>query len=314
MAAAFDLLVLGDVNPDVVLSGGDIVPAFGQAEHLVEAAELTLGGSGAILAAGASRLGMRVAIAGVVGDDVYGRFVRSILEERGVDTGALVVDPTVRTGVSVVLSGDRDRAILTHLGAIASLRVSDVGAELLASARHVHVSSFFLQRSLAPGVGRLFAELRAGGTTTSVDPNWDPSEQWDGGLLDALEATDVFLPNDMEARRVAHTSDLDEAVVSLAQRARVVVVKTGADGAMAGTRTQTCRVPGRVVHVEDTTGAGDSFDAGFLVGWLGGRSLEDAVRLANACGAISTTALGGITAQPTLGEADAFLAQEEAPA
>ena len=76
MAADLDLLVLGDANPDLVLHGGDVVPAFGQAEHLVDDARLTIGGSGAILACGAARLGLRAAIAAVVGDDLFGRFVR----------------------------------------------------------------------------------------------------------------------------------------------------------------------------------------------------------------------------------------------
>ena len=83
MAADLDLLVLGDANPDLVLHGGDVVPAFGQAEHLVEDARLTIGGSGAILACGAARLGLRTAIAAVVGEDLFGRFVRDGLATIG---------------------------------------------------------------------------------------------------------------------------------------------------------------------------------------------------------------------------------------
>src|SRR5690349_21175876 len=71
-----DLLVLGDANPDLVLRGGDVVPAFGQAEHLVDDARLTIGGSGAILACGAAKLGLRVAIAAVVGDGLFGGSIR----------------------------------------------------------------------------------------------------------------------------------------------------------------------------------------------------------------------------------------------
>ncbi len=89
----FDLLVLGDANPDLVLSGGDVVPAFGQAERLVERASLTIGGSGGILACGAARLGLRVAFCGVVGDDLFGRYMREQLSGRGINTRGLIADP-----------------------------------------------------------------------------------------------------------------------------------------------------------------------------------------------------------------------------
>jgi len=121
VAGDLDLLVLGDTNPDLVLHGGDVVPAFGQAEHLVDDAILTIGGSGAILACGAARLGLRVAIAAVVGDDLFGRFVRDGLAEHGVDVSGIRVDPKTPTGVTVVLSGPDDRAILTMPGTIAGL-------------------------------------------------------------------------------------------------------------------------------------------------------------------------------------------------
>jgi sugar/nucleoside kinase (ribokinase family) len=306
-----DLLVLGDANPDLVLRGGDVVPAFGQAEHLVDDARLTLGGSGAIMAAGAARLGLRVAFAGVVGDDHLGAWCRGALEDRGVDTSGVIVDPSASTGVSVILSGQIDRAILTHPGTIAALRAEHVDRGLLDRARHVHVSSFFLQTARRPGLRGLLGSVRADGATTSLDPNWDPAEAWDGGLLDVLREVDVFLPNDMEVRRIAHTSDLEQALGQLLVATPLVVTKLGAEGAIAATRDGAIRAGSRHVEVVDTTGAGDSFDAGFLAAWLGGRRLEDALALANACGALSCATLGGIDAQPTLVEADAFAVAEE---
>lgn len=306
---AFDLLVLGDVNPDLVLAGGNVVPAFGQAEHVVDDAELTLGGSGAIMAAGAARLGLHVALAGVVGEDLFGVWARGQLTARGVNTTGVLLVPGARTGVSVILSGERDRAILTHLGTIDALTVDLIDPALLASARHVHVSSYFLQTALAPGLPGLLRQLRDRGATTSVDPNWDPAEAWDGGLLDLLRDVDVFLPNDMEVRRIAHTSDLDAALALLADRGGLVAAKAGADGAIAATREGIVRAPARPTTVLDTTGAGDSFDAGFLAGWLGGRSLEACLAVANACGALSCAALGGIDAQPTMDEVETYLLQ-----
>lgn len=312
MAADLDLLILGDANPDLVLHGGDVVPAFGQAEHLVDAATLTVGGSGAILACGAAKLGLRVAISTVVGDDLFGRFMRDALSEAGVDTSGIGVDEVMETGITVVLSGDDDRAILTMPGTIAGLRSELIDPSLLARARHVHVSSYYLQTALAPALPARFDEIHAAGATTSLDPNWDPTGLWDGGLLDLLPKVDVFLPNAMEATRSAHTSDLEGAVRALAARARLVVVKNGDRGALAGEGDTVYRVDGMLTQAVDTTGAGDSFDAGFLAAWLNGEPVDRALAVANACGSLSTRAMGGVNAQPTMDEALALLAEGSA--
>ncbi|HET7309485.1 MAG TPA: carbohydrate kinase family protein, partial [Actinomycetota bacterium] len=155
MSDPFDLLVLGDANPDLVLTG-DVEPRFGQTERLVDDARLTVGGSGAIAATGAARLGLRVAFCGVVGDDPFGDFLRDELERRGVDVGGLVVDVGRPTGVTVVLARTNDRAILTHAGTVADLRADLIDPARLGRARHVHVSSYFLQQRLAPELPALF--------------------------------------------------------------------------------------------------------------------------------------------------------------
>jgi sugar/nucleoside kinase (ribokinase family) len=299
----FDLLVLGDANPDLVLRGGEVQPAFGQAERIVEHAQLHVGGSGAIFACGAARLGLRVAFAGVVGDDLFGSFMRSELAERGVDITGLAVDPHRPTGVTVVLSTVEDRAMLTAPGTVGDLRGDLIDPDLLVSARHVHVSSFFLQRALVPDLPDLLGEARDAGASTSLDPNWDPSGEWDGGLMDLLSSVDVFLPNAMEAMRLARISDLDEALARLRMRAPLTVVKTGGDGAMAATTGEIVHIPGIAVRIVDATGAGDSFDAGFLAGYLRGDPLERSLALGNACGAMSTRMMGGTEGQPTMEEA-----------
>lgn len=297
-----DLLILGDANPDLVLTG-DVEPAFGQRERLLDGAHLTVGGSAAIVACGAARLGLRVAFCGVVGDDLFGRFMRDELDRRGVDVKGLVVEPDRSTGVSVVLARHDDRAILTHEGTIGDLRAGSIDPELLAAASHVHVASYFLQRRLAPDLPALFERLRANGATTSVDPNWDPSERWDGGVRGLLSHADVFLPNATEAVHIAGTASVDEAVIVLAASAGLVVAKAGPDGAVASRGEEVVRAPAPAVDAVDTTGAGDSFDAGFLVSWLAGDPLERALTIANACGGLSTRALGGVDAQPTIDEA-----------
>ncbi|MFL5800341.1 MAG: carbohydrate kinase family protein [Roseiflexaceae bacterium] len=302
----FDLVVVGEVNPDLVLRG-DVTPAFGQVEQIVEDATLTIGSSSAIFACGAARLGLRVAFIGTVGDDVFGQFMRRQLAERNVDVGGIVVDPAIRTGLSVILSRGVDRAILTYAGAIGALRYEQIDHAQLARARHLHLGSYFLLDALRPDIPRLFAAAHELGLTVSIDTNYDPSERWDGGLDAALGHVDVFLPNQAELLAIAGADDVDTAIEAIARRVPLVGVKLGAQGGAARRGAELARAAALPVEVVDTTGAGDSFDAGLIYGYLRGWDLARMLRLACACGSLSTRAAGGTAAQPTLAEAVAFV-------
>jgi sugar/nucleoside kinase (ribokinase family) len=305
--AELDLVVLGDCNPDLILSG-DVEPTFGQVETLLDGADLTVGGSGAIVACGAARLGLRTALIGVVGDDLFGHFMRDSLAERGVDVGGCVITSERPTGVTVILARDSDRAMLTAPGSVGALTGANIDRDRLLGARHVHVSSFFLQLELQPDLEGLFSDVHDAGATTSVDPNWDPSGNWDGGLSALLEHTDCFFPNAIEACRIAGASSVEEAAVSLAEATSVVAIKDGANGGLARSGDEVARVGALTIdRVVDTTGAGDNFDAGFLAGRLLDWPLERCLALACACGSLSTQARGGIEGQPTMAEVNGLL-------
>lgn len=297
----FDILVAGEINPDLILAG-DVLPEFGQVEKLVDSAVLAIGSSSAIFACGAARLGLRVAFIGVCGDDFFGQFMLEQMRGRGVNVEPVLVRPGGVTGLSVILSTGADRAILTSIGLSAALRAEDVSDALLAQARHLHIASYFLQDALRPGLPGLFARARALGMTTSLDTNYDPSEQW-LGFEQLLALTDVFLPNEAEARSLSRTRDTAAAAARLGAQVDCLGIKLGALGALAVRGNQTVKAPSIAVPVIDAVGAGDSFDAGFLYGYLNGWTLEKTARLACACGALSTTAAGGTAAQPTLEEA-----------
>jgi sugar/nucleoside kinase (ribokinase family) len=295
-----DLLVVGDANPDLVLRG-DIVPRFGQAEQLLSAADLVLGGSAAITACGTARLGVPTRLLAAVGDDTYGAFVRDALNRRGVDlTDLRTVDAP--TGLSVILSG-ADRAILTLIGAIAALRAEDVS---LQGVRHVHVASYFLQPTLAAGLAGVFAQARAAGVTTSLDTNWDPAVRWEG-VRAVLAHTDIFLPNRAELRAVTAITDPAAAAASLVNGGTIVVLKDGAAGGRAWWPGGSGIAPALPVHIVDTTGAGDGFNAGFLAGFLAGEPMPRCLAMAAAAGTLSTRAAGGTEAQPDAAEVDAAL-------
>lgn len=303
-----DVLVIGEINPDIIVSDPDPVPIFNENERIVRSIHMTVGSSSAIFACGAARLDLRVAYVGVVGDDSFGRFMIESLAARGIDISACTVDREHPTGATVILTSGRDRAILTAMGTIGAMDVDSIPRSLLDRTRHLHSGCFFLQETSRDRLPTFFAAARARGITTSFDTNWDPTERWDGGVAEMLQSCDVFLPNEAEACRIARRDDAEEAARELARIGAVgrpdggpiVAVKLGAQGALA------CQADGPLVRVPamalaplDTSGAGDSFNAGFLRAWLDGASTADSLRLGAVCGALSTLQLGGIDGQPT---------------
>jgi sugar/nucleoside kinase (ribokinase family) len=297
----FDVLVVGELNPDLILSG-DVTPIFGQVEKLVDGMELTIGSSAAIFACGCARLGLKVAFTGKIGKDEFGEFMLNSLKEHGVDTHAVIVDPLLHTGLTLILARGSDRAILTYPGAIPSLRFSEIDPALIAGSRHLHLASYFIQDALQPDVPKLFELAHKNGLTVSLDTNYDPAELWDGGLANALAGCDIFLPNASECQAIAGTPDLEKALEVCASKVGIVAVKQGAEGAILQQGKMVYRAPSLTVNVVDTVGAGDSFDAGFIYGYLNGWNPARCLRMGTVCGALSTRAMGGTSAQPTMEE------------
>jgi len=301
----FDVLVAGEINPDLILSG-NVVPEFGQVEKLVDGATLAIGSSSAIFACGVARLGLKVAFIGVCGDDVFGRFMLDEMSKRQVDIENVIVFPNGSTGLSVILNQSSDRAILTHPGLIAELQASHISDSLLQDSRHLHVASYFLQTKLQPDLPNLFRRALALGLSTSLDTNYDPSEKWIG-FDELLSVTNVFLPNEREAMSLSGEANVDEAGSRLGSKVEALAIKLGEEGALGVQQGVKVRVASIPVKVVDTVGAGDSFDAGFIYGYLDQWSLEKSLRLACVCGALSTQQAGGTNGQPTLDEAEEFL-------
>lgn len=301
----FDVLVAGEINPDLIISG-DAIPEFGQVEKLVDSVSLTVGSSSAIFACGAARLGLKVAFIGVCGDDVFGRFMLDEMAQRGVDVGNVIVKKGGSTGLSVIFNRGTDRAILTHLGLIADLEAAAIGDHLLRQARHLHVASYFLQTRLQPGLVGLFHRAHTLGLTTSLDTNYDPAGKWQG-FDELLPASDILFTNETEAKSLTGTTDAMTAADILGQKVKMAAIKLGAAGALGVRGKQLARVDSIPVQVVDTVGAGDSFDAGFVYGFLNNWEMEKTLRLACVCGALSTRGAGGTAMQPSLAEAETFM-------
>lgn len=306
MSKHFEILVVGEINPDLILMG-DVKPEFDQVEKLVDSAALTIGSSSAIFSCGAARLGLKVGFVGVCGRDVFGQFMLEEMQKRDVDVSNVILRDG-QTGLSVILVSGADRAILTHMGLIDALKEEDIPDSLIRQTRHLHVASYFLQTNLQPGLPRLFQRARKLGVTTSLDTNYDPSENW-AGFDELLSVTNVFLPNEKEAKSLSREQDVELAADRLGLKVETLAVKLGAAGAIGVQASQKIKAPSIPANVVDTVGAGDSFNAGFLYGYLHKWELEPSLRLACACGALSTQKAGGTNAQPTLKEAMKYVSR-----
>lgn len=302
----YDVLIVGELNVDIILTG-DVTPVFGQVEKIVDDLTVCAGSSSAIFAAAAAKMGLRVLFASRVGDDLFGQMMLRELARAGVDASAVTVDPTIKTGAGVMLSRGQDRAMLTFLGSIAEVSRRDVPPDWNARARHLHVASPFLLTALRPDMPDLMRQAHQAGMTVSLDTNWDPSERWQ--VADLLAHTDILFPNENELKAIAGEDDLERALCAMATRVPLVVVKRGERGALAVRGAEREEVPAFPVPVADTTGAGDTFDAGFLAGWLRGEPLRRCLLLGAACAAMAVQQVGGFNGQPTWEEALAFLRQ-----
>jgi sugar/nucleoside kinase (ribokinase family) len=197
--------------------------------------------------------------------------------------------------------------MLTYLGTLGVLAYADVDWSIVARARHLHLGSYYMLDALRPDAPHLFAEARRRGLTVSLDTNYDPTEQWEGGIHAALAHVDIFLPNETEAKAIGRGATWQAGLEQLAARVPTVALKRGGDGAVARRGAEIAAARPLPVAVVDTTGAGDSFNAGFVYGFLTGWPLQRTVDFAAACGSASTRAAGGVDAQPTFEEAAALL-------
>lgn len=312
----FDLAIAGELNLDLILYG---LPLQMETERdlLATGFVSTLGSSSAIVAHNASMLGLRVRFATLVGDDDFGRLALDRLNQAGVDTTDAISEPSVTSGVTILLPHVAVRHSLSYLGSISALTVSHLNREHLTQARHFHLSSLYLQTGLHCGIVDLLRYLKTAGLSLSLDTNDDPANTWGSPLHDLLPLVDIFLPNESEICRMTGRRSLDEALQALAntlpEKRPTIVVKRGRHGCRVKHASQISDYPGITVNPVDTIGAGDSFDAGFLCAYLNGMDIATCARAGNISGALSTLSTGGTEAFRNSTLREAFLRDQAYP-
>ena len=288
-----DVLVIGELNVDILLNKIRSFPVIGQ-EILADEMTFTLGSSSAIFAANLASLGVDTSFCGMVGKDVFGKYIITELNNKNVSTQLIIEDPKYQTGVTIILNYEQERANVTHCGAMEYFQITDIDTNQFAQYRHLHLSSYFLQKGLQKDIVFLFKTAREQGLTTSLDIQWDPANEWQFPFKECLPYVDFFMPNEAELLALTNTQEMIDALKALDQYCHTIVVKRGVGGALAYNKgVYTEAAPYLHTQFVDAIGAGDSFNAGFIRSYLKGQSLHDCLMFGNLTDAINTTAAGG---------------------
>ncbi len=273
--------MIGCVQADVVTSPVTDLPPPG-ATLLTGQAAIRVGGAGANAALAAVEAGLEVRLVGCVGDDALGMWMREELRPAGL-SDELIVVPGETTGLTVVLESPiRDRTFLTYLGVNAHWDAAMIPEDALGGENLLLCDYFVMPLLRGEPTRGLLSAARSRGSRTFFDTTWDPDGFADGAreeVLSLLPLCDVFLPNEIEACALTGVRDAAAAARSLqAVSGGWVVVKRGAAGCLAvGPGGVELSAPAPAVRVEDTTGAGDAFNAGLLAALARGAQWPDAL-------------------------------------
>lgn len=299
-----DLLVAGELNVDVLMNGLKQTPEFGR-EILCEGYQELAGSSTGNTVCTAAKLGLKTAVFSRLGRDRFGEIMLQALERYGVETNFIDISDRYQTGVTVSMSNDRDRAMVTYFGdTINAFSAKEIPLEA-AGARHLHMPSFYLNPRVQPDLAEVYERAHGLGMTTSLDAGWDESGKWHEHLDNVLAHTDFFFPNESETEAITGECDPAKGAAALAALGCNAVVKCGGTGSYycARNSSDVLFFPSYPTMLVETTGAGDSFDAGFLYAYLNGGKIEDCMRMGNAVGALSVQRAGGVENCPGLQEA-----------
>jgi sugar/nucleoside kinase (ribokinase family) len=309
--AALDVSVIGELNLDLVLYGLPEALVL-EREHLAQDLSITLGSSSAIFAHNLALLGDKVGFSSCIGDDPFGEICVERLSESGVDVSHVRRLKGKTTGLTVVLPQRKDRYILTYPGTMYAMTGRELDLAYVFSAKHLHVSSYYLQKGIRPHLIEIFRKAKEAKITVSLDTNDDPEDRWSADIQLLLRYLDILFLNEREVCKLAQTDDIEKAMEALSKKVSLLVVKRGSRGATARAGKEKLTAFAPVVDVVDPIGAGDTFDAGFVHQFIRGVKIEDCLKFANIAGALSVTRPGGTEAFRDNAYRNTFLRKHDA--
>lgn len=305
-----DVVTLGDVNVDVIADFA-YYPAKGQ-DALADATEFHCGGSAANTAIALARMGLEVCLIARVGSDPLASKALDNLREAGVAPSGLQRDPAVVTGLMyIIVTPDGERTILGHRGANVFTDPNQIREQDIQDAKLFHLSGYALLANPQRSAALLGLEIaRRHGLTVTLDPGMSVSQAVLDEVHALLPVVNIFMPNLTEAQQLTGQTRPEHCAQALLEAgAEVVALKLGGDGCLIGDREGFRHAPGFAVETRDTTGAGDTFAAGVIVGFLGGLDWCSAAILGNAMGAMAAARVGAGTLIPSAQEVLKFLSE-----
>jgi len=310
MNAHPQVLCAGIVVADHVCTPIAHLPVAGELV-MADSMLLTIGGCAANAAVDLVKMGVRAAVVGRVGNDVFGRIVGDMLRDQGVDTSALQVTPDADTSQTLIVNvAGEDRRFIHTFGANRRFQASDIPVALLDHCRVLYLGGYLVMPNiLQHEVADVFAAAQRKGVRTVLDvvvPG--PGDHL--RQLDALlPHVDVFLPNNFEAELLCgRKTPLEQAEFFRSMGARTVVITMGGEGALLVTDRQRLRSGVYPISYVDGSGGGDAFDAGFICGLLQNLDPAGCLKLASALGASCVRAIGTTPGVFTRQECEAFMA------
>lgn len=295
-----DILLPSAYFCDLVFTGLPDIPRLG--DEVFCSGLKVLPGAGFIPAVALTRLGKQVAWACDFGSDFFSRYVLEQADRQKLSPRLFRIHDQSLQAVTVAFSFAHDRSFLSYMDSLpptdlAALVRQNPARCLMLMSLH-HGPDFVEAVDAAHEQGSLvFMDAQVSGEASLADPE----------VMAALRSVDIFAPNQKEALQLTGEKSVEQALLHLAALTPTVVIKLGADGALARSKDEQVYMPGISSNAVDTTGAGDNFDCGFLYGSLKGYSLEDRLRCGNFCGSRSVTAYGGWEASPTASHLEAYL-------
>ena len=301
MSFDFDIVIPGHYFCDVIFTHMLDFPQLG-AEIYSDGVKVVAGGGALNTATGLRRLGVNVGWVGVLGTDFFSQYVKSYIQQEKLDTSLVQELGTPLERVTVALSYPNDRAFITYAQKPPDIIALVKTALEQATFKHLHFPNLTIHEEMP----ELLKRCKSKGIRVSMDCQ-HREETLELPLVRAiLSQVDIFMPNAVEARRITGENDLSAALARLAQITTGVVVKNGADGAMAHFGTMGFHSSAFEVTPLDTTGAGDTFNAGFLAAYLQNLSIKTCLRWGNYCGAQSTLGYGASSAPYEVPDEDAI--------
>lgn len=302
-----DVIMAGTPNIDLIVSPYAKFPNPGE-EIRVDNIFMQCGGGIAITAIALAKLGVKTLMYGTHHKDLFGDFILKELDKYGVLTK--FESANISTGITIALDVDKDRRFITYDGCVNDISPKDIPKDLIKRSKHVHLTNY-KGRSVLDEYLSFIDEMHSLDITVSMDVGWDDAGEWDQCIFEITKKLDIFFINDKELMKYTRCDNITDSAKKISKACNHVAIKMGSKGSMLLLNGDVFELKADKVKALDTTGAGDSFNAGYIYGFLNNCSPLKSIKIANVCGSMSVQGYGGYINLPTLEQLEQLLKKVE---